>query len=171
MFVIPEKINGFNIYHVGAKQVGITDEVKLPDIEEMTETISGPGILGEVDSPSLGLFGGMEMEIPFRVLFRNVFAMMSPLTAIALTLRGSIQAQDSVGNLHNTGMRVVVRGRKKGFTPGTVKQGQAMSASVKLELTYILIEIGGVVEMEIDKLNSVYKMHGIDMLAKVRALT
>ena len=171
MFLIPEKINLFNVYHLGAKQIGISDEVKLPDIEEMTETISGPGILGEIDSPSYGLFGGMEIEVPFRVLYHNIFSLMSPMTAIALTLRGSIQVQDSLGNVHNTGMRVVMRGRKKGFTPGTVKQGNAMGASVKLELSYLLIEIGGVVELEIDKLNSIYKLHGVDMLAKIRALT
>lgn len=169
-FQIPEKINAFNVYQDGVKHIGISDEVTLPNVEELTETISGPGILGEIDSPSYGLFSGLELEIPFRTLFANVFNLMRALTSINITLRGSIQVQDAEGNVNFVGMRVVVRGRKKGFTPGSVKQGAAMGSSVKLELSYILVEIDGNNELEIDKLNSIYKVGGIDMLAKVRAL-
>lgn len=52
---IPSKINSFNVYKDGTKLVGISDEVTLPDFESLTETLSGPGILGEVDDPTLRL--------------------------------------------------------------------------------------------------------------------
>ena len=48
---IPEVINDFNIYHTGNKVIGVTGEVSLPDLEAVTETISGAGILGEIDVP------------------------------------------------------------------------------------------------------------------------
>ena len=54
---IPSKINSFNVYKDGTKLVGISDEVTLPDFESLTETLSGPGILGEVDDPTLGPLG------------------------------------------------------------------------------------------------------------------
>lgn len=170
MYVIPDKIDAFNVYQDGTKHIGIADEVTLPDIEEMTSTISGPGILGEIDSPALGLFGSTEFEIPFRTLFHNCFSMMKALKSINLTLRGAIQVQDGMGDLSFVGMRVVVRGRKKSFTPGKMKQGEGTEASVKLELSYILVEIDGFKELEIDKLNSIYRVGGKDMLAVVRAL-
>ena len=65
-YTIPEKINAYNVYKGGKKLIGISDEVTLPDFEAMTETISGAGVLGEIDSPAIGLFGSQEMEIPFR---------------------------------------------------------------------------------------------------------
>ncbi len=40
-----------------------------------------------------------------------------------------------------------------------------------LELTYLLVEVDGVVVMEIDKLNQVYNVNGVDMLADVRNMT
>lgn len=45
-----------------------------------------------------------------------------------------------------------------------------MEATVTLELTYIMIEVDGEQLIEIDKLNGVYKVKGVDMLAKVRSL-
>ena len=43
-----------------------------------------------------------------------------------------------------------------------------MNASVTLELTYILVEIGGKTLLELDKLNSVYRVNGKDLLADIR---
>lgn len=169
-YAIPDKINAFNVYQDGNKHVGISDEVTLPDIEEMTSTIAGPGILGEIDSPAHGVFNSIEMEIPFRQLFKNVFDLMTALKSVNLTLRGSIQVQDGMGDLDFVGMRVVVRGRKKGFTSGKMKQGEGTESSIKLELSYYLVEIDGVKMLEIDKINSVYRVKGVDQLAAVRAL-
>ena len=38
---------------------------------------------------------------------------------------------------------------------------------MKAELWYILIEVGGKKLLELDKLNSVYVVDGVDMLAEV----
>ena len=65
-------------------------------------------------------------------------------------------------------MRVVVRGRQKKLTSGSVAQGAAMEASVTVEITYIMIELDGKKRIELDKMNSVYKVNGVDLLAKVR---
>lgn len=169
-YVIPDKIDAFNVYQDGVKHIGISDKVTLPEVKELSSEMSGPGILGTIDSPAHGLFDSMEIEVPFRTLFYNAFDMMKALNSIDITLRGAIQTQNGVGDLDFVGMRVVCRGRKKGFNPGEVTQGEGTGASVTVELSYLLIEIGGVKELEIDKLNSIYRVGGIDQLAVVRAL-
>ncbi len=169
-YKIPEKINAFNVYKQGNKLVGLSDEIKLPDFESLTETISGAGILGEIDSPTVGLFSGMEMEIPFRQLTKSIADLMNPLKGVDLTLRGSSQVTDSAGNVSFEGIRVVVRGRNKSLTGGKFKQGAGTGSSVKLELTYCKIEIAGKDIIELDKLNCVYKVNGVDILSKVRSL-
>lgn len=75
---IPGVINNFNLYNNGTALVGLTGEISLPDFEGMTETLSGPGILGEIEEVIIGQFGSMELEIPFRILDEDAFKLMSP---------------------------------------------------------------------------------------------
>ena len=167
---IPGVINNFNLYHKGTALVGLTGEISLPDFEGMTETLSGPGILGELEEVIIGFFGSMELEVPFRILDEDVFALMSPAETLDLTLRASEQyTVKNTGNIDFKGMRVVVRGRQKKLTGGTIKQGGAMDASVTVEIAYIMIELDGRKRIELDKLNNVYKVNDKDLLAKVRS--
>nr|DAN92300.1 MAG TPA: tail tube protein [Caudoviricetes sp.] len=167
---IPGVINNFNLYHQGTALVGLTGEISLPDFEGMTETLSGPGILGEIEEVIIGAFSSMELEVPFRILDEDAFKLMSPVETLDLTLRASEQfTVKSTGNIDYKGMRVVVRGRQKKLTGGTVKQGGAMDASVTVEVAYIMIELDGQKRIELDKLNNVYKVNDKDLLAKVRS--
>lgn len=166
---IPEKINNFNLYKNGSnKLAGITGEVSLPNFESMSETISGAGILGEIDSPTPGQFGGMELEIPYRVITEESIDFLDPTELVDITLRGSVQITTGTGALDYMGMRVVTRGRTKKFSPGTVKIGGAMEAKITIEIFYIKIELNDSPVVELDKMNSVYKVNGKDILKKVR---
>lgn len=168
---IPSKINSFNVYKDGTRLIGISDEVTLPDFESITETLSGPGILGEIDDPTLGHFQSMEMEIPFRTMDKDLFILSNDTSSVMITLRGSIQyTVNDTGATTLKPMRIVVRGKNKGITGGKAKQGTGTASSIKLEILYILIEIGNVVEIELDKLNFVYKLHGKDLLKKIRKM-
>lgn len=167
---IPEKIADFNVYKKGTKLIGVTAEVSLPELTQNSETISGPGILGEIDAPSIGQFGSLEQTIPFRVLYDDAFSLANPTEGIDLTLRGSIQLLDGEGNIKFIGMRVVMRGTQKGINLGSVSAGAAMGSEVTLELTYLLVEIDKQNRLELDKINSVYKINGVDVLAKSKEL-
>ena len=83
--IIPDKLHDFNVYSNANKLIGISGEVKLPELAAMSETLSGPGIMGEIDSPTPGFFSGMEQEIPFRTLYEDMFSLMSPLDAVDIT--------------------------------------------------------------------------------------
>ncbi len=166
---IPEVINRCNVYRNGNKMIGVSDEVSLAEFSSITDTISGGGILGEIETVVVGMFSSMKQEIPFRILDDDIFALGNPLGVQELTLRASEQVTEkSTGRIDFQGLRVVFRGRPVGFKPGTMKQGQKMGASVTLELVYVLIEINGVTKLELDKLNDVYIVDNEDVLAKVR---
>lgn len=167
---IPEKINMFNVYETGKKVIGVSREVSLPELNQATSEVSGAGILGSIDSPSKGMFENIEFVLPFRTLYTPLFDIMVVGDRVDLTLRGAIQTTDGESNNKEVGMRVVVRGTVKGINPGTVKMGEGTDASATLTLTYIYIEIGGLPMIEIDKLNTVYKVRGVDMLAAIKAL-
>ena len=167
---VPEIINNFNAYNKGNVLVGVTGSVSLPNFDAITETISGAGILGEYETAIVGMYGSMEQEVPFRILDSDCFTIMNPTELVDLTFRASAQSTvKATGAIDYKGMRVVERGRLKGFEPGKLELGKQMDAKVKLELLYILIEIDGKTMVEYDKLNSVFIVNGIDLLEKVRA--
>lgn len=170
-YKIPEKIHTFNVYKGGTKLLGVAEEVTLPDFEALTTTLSGAGIIGELESATIGHFSSMEIEVPFRTMDTGMFLVADPTTATDLTFRGSEQCMDSeTGQVSFRSMRVVVRGKAKGITGGKLKQGNGTESSIKLEVQYILIEIDKKVMIELDKLNTVYKLNGKDLLADVRRM-
>ena len=166
---IPEIINNFNAYHNGNVMIGVSGSVALPSFDAITETINGAGILGEYETGVVGHYGSMTQEVPFRILDTDIFSLMDPSALVDLTFRASAQSTvKSTGAVDYKGMRVVERGRLKGFTPGTLEMGKQMGASVTLELLYILVEVGGKKMLEYDKLNSVFIVNDKDLLEKVR---
>lgn len=167
---IPTKINKYNVYSTGNRLLGMGEEMPLPEFEASSETVSGAGILGEFDDPTVGYFSNMEQEIPFRVLDQEAVDMLDMTKAVQLELRGAQQTTNSEGDIEYRQMRVVIRGRAAKFTPGKVKAGSTMESSVTLTVLYIYIELEGDPMVELDKLNEVYKIRGEDVLAKIKEM-
>lgn len=167
--VIPEVVNGYNVYDDLAQAlIGISGEIPLPDFEALTATMSGAGLLGEIDDPVIGQFKSSEMEIPFRSLYSSAFDLMDTNTPLSLTIRGSEQGTNSKeGSTVMTQVRIVVKGKFKGLSGGKMKIGEGVECKVKMEAWYIMYEIGGEKKLELDKFNSVYNVNGKDMLAEV----
>lgn len=167
---IPTKINKYNVYNAGNRLLGMGDELTLPDFEASSETITGAGILGEIDDPTVGYFGNQEMEIPFRILDNEAMDMMDMAKATQLEVRGACQSTDAEGNIAFKPIRCVVRGRSKKLAGGKLKNGNPMDTSVTLTVLYILIEVDGATVIELDKLNEVFKVNGTDMLAEIKEM-
>lgn len=167
---VPEVINNFNLYNTGNILVGVTGAVTLPDLNAITEEISGAGILGTYETTMPGFYSSLEQEIAFRALHEDMFSLMNPGELVDLTMRASEQSTvKSTGALDYRGMRVVERGRFKSFTPGKLELGKQMEAKLVMETLYIMIEIEGKTMLEYDKLNAVFVVDGKDLLEKVRA--
>jgi len=165
----PAAVNGFNVYKDGSALIGLSDQVQLPTLDAITASISGGGLLGSMDVPVIGHFGNLQQVIPFRNLTEDMFSVMDPSEAVNLTLRGDIQGVDKqTGAVTHSGMRIVFRGLMSSFTPGSVQAANAMEASVTLNLSYLLIEVGGKTKLELDKFNYVYKVDGKDQLAEIK---
>lgn len=167
---IPTKINRYNVYADGSRLLGIGDEMTLPDFESSTETLSGAGILGEIDDPTVGYFTNQQLEVPWRLLDPEAAAMMDMTKAVKLEIRGAAQRLNAEGDIEFSQVRVVVRGRATSLTGGKLKTASAMDSGVKLSLIYILIEVDGEPVLELDKINEVFKVLGVDVLAKIKEM-
>lgn len=167
--VFPEVINNFNVYNDANRVVGTTGEIKIAQLQAITATVSGAGILGEYNTSVVGMFQSMSQELPFRMVDRDFFSMLNTGEQSKVVLRSSVQQRNrqSGGTLSTQSMRLVYRGHPTAADFGTVKKGDLMNASITLEVTYILVELGGAVMLELDKLNSVYKVCGKDLLGDI----
>lgn len=164
---LPEVINNYNVYDEDSnKLIGISDEVTLPNIESKTATIAGAGLLGEYDAPVLGQFSAMESDIPFRMLYGDVFKLFKLNKVTKLTFRGSEQVM-SDGELKHVCLKVSIRGRAKSLEPGKLKGGESMNASIKLALHYIKITVNGKTKLLLDVLNGKFEVDGKDMLSQI----
>lgn len=165
--MVPEFISGYNVYdNDGVCLIGISDEVTLPSFEPTTAAVSGAGILGEFEDAVLGQFKSMTSEIPFRSLYTDAFSLMSINTPLSITLRGTEQYMDSsTGISGEVAVKIVQKGKFKGFEAGKMKIGEGTGSKIKMELFYIKIEVDGKSKLELDKFNSVYKVNGVDQLA------
>lgn len=171
MNVIPEVLNHFNVYNDSAKKlIGISGELELPEMEAITDTLEGSGVLGEIEDPVTGQFSSMKMKIPFAVLYEDMFSIMNTTKPPQLTLRASMQCMDpSTGETGYYPVKIVVRGKASTSNMGKVVKGKKMEPEVELEILYIKIQINNKTVLELDKLNFKYILNGVDMLAKIRS--
>ena len=169
---VPEIINDYNTYLDGDKMIGVAASVTLPALKQKTNTVSGAGINGEIESVSVGQFESMEQEIQFNTLYSSAADALRANQAVNLTFRAAQQIYDKTGGYAFKGLRVVEIGRVKEFEPGKLEKSSTMEAKLKLklELTYIKIENDGVTLVEVDKLNGVYIVNGEDALKDIRDL-
>ena len=168
--LIPEKIAGFNGYIGNTVLDGLID-VEMPSVTFLTDTISGPGIAGEIDSALIGQTESMEAVLNFRLPTEQAVKLCAP-TGTLLTLRAGMQTRDrSTGEDAPQGLRVSMRIQPKGIELGTLTIGEATETSMTFEVTAISVFIKEKSLLEIDKYSSVFKVNGIDYLAPYKKLT
>ena len=170
MSLLPELINNYNVYNRANKWVGVTGDVAMPTLEALTETMKGAGMLGEVDVSAVGHFASGQMKIPFVTVSKQVFDTLNFAQPLELQLRASKQnANKATSGTDFTPTRVVIRGMGHEVDPGHFTKGKVMETSVSIEYTYIKIEDNGRTVIELDKLNNVFVVNGVDQLARIRA--
>ena len=166
---IPEKLVNFRCYGgTGASEFFGLADVELPKFEAMTETIHGAGIAGEYESPVLGHFKSMVAKLNLRTPTALALSLLAPVVH-KLDVYGSIQILDPMrGVLTTQALRVQLLGEVKGLDVGKLEPGKPMATAAEVEITKIVISLAGVVVVEFDRFNFVYKVNGVDYLAPVR---
>lgn len=168
--VIPEVLNHYNVYDDSAnKLIGISGEIELGDLEAITDTIEGAGVLGEIEDPVTGQFSSIKIKIPFSVLYEDLFSLMNTTKPPQLTLRASMQCMDpTTGETGYYPVKIVVRGKASKTGLGKVTKGKKGEPEIELEILYIKIMINNKTTLELDKLNFKFVLNGTDMLKQVR---
>lgn len=164
---IPEKLINFRTYWEGDNMVGVAD-VELPSLEAMSEEITGAGIAGAVDSPTLGHFSSMTTTINLRTI-PGFVGRISQQRAHQFDFRGSQQIYNaSSGQYETVAVRCVMKATPKNIELGSFNPGQQTETSKEYEVNYLKMWVGGEEQVEIDKFNFICRIGGEDVLASVR---
>lgn len=174
----PEIVNNYHVYNGNSENLtdpmlGIGANLELPTINEKTETLSGAGILGDIDVNNPGDFEAFDMTIPFVSVCEGMFEINSKERTY-LTVRSTMQSTvKATGAMSYSGLKVVVGGKVKGYNLGSLEKGKQGNSGVTMSVTYLKIELKyadgtTVTAFELDKYNEKYVVNGQDMLKEIR---
>jgi len=162
---LPRKLKNFNLFGDGESYMGQVEEVKLPTLARAMEDLRAGGMSGPVKTDH-GM-EAMEMESKFAGYMRAVVRQFGITTHDGVPLRfaGAYQADDTAAV---DAVEIIVRGRHQEIDRGTAKAGDNTEFTVKTAISYYKEVVNGVTEVEIDFVNMIEIIGGVDRLAEQR---
>lgn len=163
---LPAQLKNMNLFSDGVSLVGEIEEVTLPKLTRKTEDFQGGGMAG-IAVIDMGQ-DKLEMELSCAGYIKDAITQYA-LTAIggAMWRFAGAYERDDTGDVQ--AVEIIARGRFTEIDRGKAKVGSKTESKMKAALTYYKESIDGIEQIEIDIVNFVFKVRGVDMLAKQRA--
>ena len=164
---IPAVLNNAAVYKDGERLLG-TATVELPNFEQMTETLSGLGVAGEVEVPVTGHFQSLTVKLTWNTITVDSMELLEPI-AHHLDIRADLQDHDpGTGTFPHRAVKLLVRGTPKTSSLGKLEPGKKMDGETELEVAYLKLSIGGHEVVELDKFDFIFRVNGNDVMSVVR---
>lgn len=162
---LPRTLRMFNVFVNGVSFVDEALTLKLPKIAMKTEDWTGAGMLGAVKL--LKAIESLEIEHTYNGPVREIVADFGAEKHDASLLRfmGSY-SEEGTGTAQ--AVEIIVRGRHNEFDQGDAETGKNGSWKVKSDLTYYKQLVDGEEWLEIDLVNKIFRVMGVDRLAAHR---
>ncbi|MEL3915582.1 phage major tail tube protein [Aeromonas caviae] len=164
---LPRKLKHGNIFMDGENWIGVAEDFTPAKLSQKFEAYRGGGMMGGANI-HMGLedgaldtsftFGGAEAALVKRMG-------LAKIDGVALRFAGSFQRDDTC---EIVSVEIVQRGRFKELDRGTLKSGDNTQSKVSMVNTYYKETMNGVVLCEIDLLNMIWIVDGVDLMAEHR---
>lgn len=151
-----------------SESVGDTTSYKRPDIEFLSDTLKGAGIMGEIDFPTLGQIGNLEGEMTFNKSNKQFMSLFSPGTHKIEVRWATDVVNSSDGSVSIEGNKEIIHMIPKTASLGNIETNSTNEATITYTITYYNYLINGESIVEIDKFNNVFKINGTDYSADLR---
>ncbi|MDR8368613.1 phage major tail tube protein [Pseudomonas lactis] len=164
---MPRKLKNLNLFNDGNSYLGLVKSLTLPSLGRKMEAYRGGGMNGPVKA-DLGMSDdGIQFEWKTGGLDLISLRQFGAINASSVALRfsGPYQ-QDDTGEVSN--VEVVVRGRHETIEMGDAQPGEDTEHSMTTTCSYYKLTVDGEEIIEIDLLNFVEKVNGVDLLEKHR---
>lgn len=165
---LPRKLKNLNLFNDGHSYLGVSKSVTLPSLGRKMEGYRGGGMNGPVKADLGFSDDGIQLEWKtggLDLISLRQFGMVKA-SGVLLRFTGAFQ-QDDTEEMSN--VEIVVRGRHETIEMGDAQAGEDTEHSMTTTCTYYKLTVDGDDIIEIDLLNFIEKINGVDMLEKQRA--
>ena len=165
---LPRKLKNMNLFVDGESWVGLVEEFTPAKLSKKFEKYRGGGMAGAVDIDMGYDDDALATEFTLGGYERKLLAKHSAAkhNAVLLRFAGSFQ-RDDTGEID--AVEIVIRGRSKELDRGNYKVGDNSTSKVSMTNTYYKEVVNGETIIEIDTVNMVEIIEGVDMMAEHRA--
>jgi phage tail tube protein FII len=170
---IPNHVTNYSIFLGGKRLIGLAD-VTLPHLENLSDTLKGSGIFGEIDMPVQAHFKPYTVTLKWITIVDDaVFATIQD--GAQLDAWAAHQLHDSGTNkIIHTGWRYIMGTAPKGFNLGKLEVGAKGEGESEYELISLRILRNDKIMVEIDKENAVCRWFNgiqvVDSAQRIRQL-
>lgn len=163
---LPSKLKLMNLFLDGFGFAGEAKNVKLPALKFMTEDFTG-GVMAGKAKWRTGQVDELKLEYTLGGLSVAAIKAMGKVEIDGVQLRfaGAYQRPDS-GDV--MALEVVVRGQQNEMDLGDAETGKDTEHKYVVDAVYYKLSVNGAEVVEIDVLNGVIKVDGVDQNAALR---
>jgi uncharacterized protein len=151
---IPNHVTNYSVFLAGRRLIGSAN-ITLPDLKNMTDSLKGSGIFGEIDMPVQSHFQSYSVTLNWLTVVDDaIFATLQD--GAQLDAWAAQQSHDSGTNkiIHN-GWRYIMGTAPKGINFGKLEVGAKGEAVTEYELISLRVLRNDVIMAEIDKENAI----------------
>jgi len=164
---MPRKLKNMNLFNDGTSYMGVAKSATPPPLSRKMEGYRGGGMNGPVKADLGWSDDGIQFEWKTGGLDLIVLKQFGMIKADGVMLRfaGAYQQDDTA---EVSAVEIVVRGRHETIDMGEAAAGEDTEHSITTTCTYYKLIVNGEVLIEVDLLNFVEIIDGVDMLAEQR---
>ena len=161
----------FNLYLNGGLDVVGVAECTLPQFEGRSETLSGAGIMGEIEVTPKGQYSAMTFTANFRALYDpSILSLPIGGDSQTFDLRPALEVQDIAdGTREIVPERWTINGPIKTINPGGRGTASAADASIEQAVYNLTHYVDGKEVRKIGVLTGIDVVNGVDQYAATRA--
>ena len=165
---LPRKLKNLNLFNDANSYVGVVKSVTLPPLGRKMESYRGGGMNGPVKADLGFSDDGIQFEWKTGGLDLIALRQFGAVNAsgVALRFSGAFQ-RDDTGDV--SAVEVVMRGRHETIEMGDAQPGEDTEHSITTTCSYYKLIVDNEDIIEIDLLNFIEKVNGVDLLEKQRA--
>lgn len=167
MAKIDELVINFAVYEDANEYLGMA-EATLPDLEFLSEEINGAGIAGNIEDIITGHLSAMTTTLNFRTVCKSAVRLLEPRVH-KLDLRvAQQQVNNRTSETEIAAIKHIMKVKPKKTTLGKVAAASTADVSGEYAVSYYAMYMDGVKNTEIDPLNFVCIINGVDYLAQIK---
>lgn len=161
------RLTNANVYMDGNNLLGRAEEIQLPQIKHKMADHKALGMVGSAE-----FFAGidkLECKIKWNALYPEVLKKAAnPFLAVQIQARASLETYNNMGRLAEVPAVAYVSGTFKEFPLGNLKPQENAEYETTMSVNYAKLVVDGDEIFEIDVLENIYKVDGVDVLSTYR---